>query len=194
VASGAPANAANTAGNAGQPRAPEENNPQDVPLSPEAENAAGGGNQDADEGEDEAEDDDDDQGDDEDDGDDGDDEGEDDDDDGNNDGAANSGGGATPNPGAPAPAAGISFTDDVYPILVTNCGRCHASGGLPNLASANIDTAFNTAVRDSGDIVQLIAQGEMPADTCNGAPGSNGCVSVSDFNLIQQWVAAGRPR
>jgi hypothetical protein len=33
----------------------------------------------------------------------------------------------------------------------------------------------------------------MPAVCCNGAPGSNGCVSVAVFNLIQQWVAAGAP-
>jgi hypothetical protein len=65
---------------------------------------------------------------------------------------------------------------------------------LPNLASANIDTAFNTSVRESGEIVELIADGEMPADTCSGPPGSAGCVSVASFNVIREWVAAGRPR
>jgi hypothetical protein len=49
------------------------------------------------------------------------------------------------------------------------------------------------AVRERDEIIELIRDGEMPADTCRGAPGSNGCVSVADFNLIQRWVAAGTP-
>ena len=77
---------------------------------------------------------------------------------------------------------------------MANCSRCHANGGLPQLANANIETAFNAAQREAGEIVALIRDGEMPADTCNGAPGSNGCVSTADFALIQQWVNSGTPR
>jgi hypothetical protein len=49
------------------------------------------------------------------------------------------------------------------------------------------------AFSERNSIVSEIRSGNMPADTCNGAPGSDGCVSVADFNLIQQWVAAGAP-
>ena len=77
--------------------------------------------------------------------------------------------------------------------LVTNCGRCHASGGLPNFASANAALGYDEAFDERDEIVSEIRRGSMPADTCNGPPGSNGCVSVADFNLIQQWVAAGAP-
>jgi hypothetical protein len=77
---------------------------------------------------------------------------------------------------------------------VTNCSRCHANGGLPQLANANIETAFNAARREARDIVELIQDGEMPADTCNGPPGSNGCVSSADFALIRQWVNGGTLR
>jgi hypothetical protein len=166
-----------------------EANPDDVTPPP----AAGGddddlGDDDDDQGDDDDGQDDNDDDDDQDDDDDDDDQDDDDQDDDDN--AAP----APPNPAPPAPVAGITFTDDVYPILVSNCARCHAAGGLPNLASANVDTAFNTAVRESGEIVSLIADGEMPADTCSGPPGSNGCVSVASFNVIREWVAAGRPR
>jgi hypothetical protein len=34
----------------------------------------------------------------------------------------------------------------------------------------------------------------MPADTCSGLPGSNGCVSSANFALIQQWLNGGTPR
>ena len=87
----------------------------------------------------------------------------------------------------------LTFTADIRPILVTNCGRCHASGGLPNFASANAALGYDEAFDERDEIVSEIRRGSMPADTCNGPPGSNGCVSVADFNLIQQWVAAGAP-
>lgn len=99
---------------------------------------------------------------------------------------------ADPGVETPAPVA-LSFTADIYPILLEECGRCHAGGGLPAFASANAASSYDVAFRERGEIVELIADGEMPEDTCRGAPGSNGCVSVADFNLIQQWVAAGAP-
>jgi mono/diheme cytochrome c family protein len=99
-----------------------------------------------------------------------------------------------PDPGNPPPPAdAVTFTADIRPILVANCGRCHASGGLPQFASANAATGFDVAFRERNSIVSEIRNGNMPADTCNGDPGSAGCVSVADFNLIQQWVAAGAP-
>jgi hypothetical protein len=99
-----------------------------------------------------------------------------------------------PNPGNVTPAPnGLTFTADIRPILLTECGRCHASGGLPNFASANAANGYDVAFRERNEIIGLIQDGEMPADTCRGAPGSNGCVSVADFELIRQWVAAGAP-
>jgi hypothetical protein len=136
----------------------------------------------------------DDNGGDDDDGDDdggGDDDGE-DDDDGDDD---DDGTGATPpppppvNPGSDA----VTFTADIRPILLDNCGRCHASGGLPRFASNDAASSFDVAVQERNSIISEIQRGSMPADTCNGAPGSNGCVSVADFDLIRQWVAAGTP-
>lgn len=99
-----------------------------------------------------------------------------------------------PNPGNPPPNAGaVTFTNDIRPILLANCGRCHASGGLPQFASANAATGYAVAFRERNEIISEIRSGGMPEDTCDGPPGSNGCVSVADFALIQQWVAAGAP-
>jgi hypothetical protein len=149
---------------------------------------------------DDDDDDDDDDGDDDDSDDDDDDGADDDDDDGGGDDDDDDTGVTPPDPGTPPvtpgnppPADAITFTADIRPILVTNCGRCHASGGLPQFASANAATGYDVAFRERNSIVSEIRSGNMPADTCNGSPGSNGCVSVADFNLIQQWVAAGAP-
>jgi len=158
-----------------------------------------------DDGDDDDDDDDDDRDrDDDDDGDDDDDRGDDDDDDGDDDDdddnaapavPANPGGNAGGNPGAnpETPAQLVTFTSDIRDILLDNCARCHSSGGLPLFAAANAATSYDVAVRERNDIVSLIAAGEMPADTCRGAPGTNGCVSVAEFNLIRDWVAAGVP-
>jgi hypothetical protein len=140
-------------------------------------------------------DDDDDEADDEDDRRDDDDGDDDDDDDGSDDVGTTPASNPPPaNPGDqnPAPDA-LTFSADIRPILISNCGRCHASGGLPQFASANAATGFDVAFQERNAIISEIRSGNMPADTCNGAPGSNGCVSVADFNSIQQWVAAGAP-
>jgi hypothetical protein len=98
-------------------------------------------------------------------------------------------GAGTPDPGAPA----VTFTSDIRALLVENCGRCHSSGGLPNFASANAATAFDVAVSERNAIVREITSGSMPADTCDGAPGTAGCVSTEDLALIRAWIAAGTP-
>jgi hypothetical protein len=87
----------------------------------------------------------------------------------------------------------ISFLADVRPILLDNCGRCHASGSLPNFASASADSSYAVALRESEEILEELEEGAMPADTCSGAPGSRGCVSLAEFELIRDWVEAGAP-
>jgi hypothetical protein len=64
---------------------------------------------------------------------------------------------------------------------------------LPQFASADAARGYDVAFAERNSIVNEIRGGDMPADTCNGAPGTSGCVSVADFELIQQWVAAGAP-
>ena len=99
-----------------------------------------------------------------------------------------------PPPANTNPSAVVGFDAQIFPILRAECGRCHSGGGLPALASANVDTAFNTARSLAARIVSLVRAGDMPADTCSGPPGSSGCVSTADFSLIQQWVNGGTPR
>jgi hypothetical protein len=195
-----PENAAGNDGNSEVLPTPERDESAVPPANPGGDD---GGNQAGDDDDDDDGDDDDRDDDDGDDRDDDDDDGDDDDgddDDGDDDDGDDDDDGAgvdpppnpNPNPVTPAPND-LTFTADIRPILVTECGRCHASGGLPNFASANAATGYDVAFRERNEIIELIQDGEMPADTCNGAPGSNGCVSVADFDRIRQWVAAGAP-
>ncbi len=102
--------------------------------------------------------------------------------------------------GVKGDAGTLSF-DDIHPLLVTNCGRCHAEDtglgsllGLPPFASSDIEVAFGAAVDYGVAILGQVNAGVMPPDTCNGPPGSTGCVSVEGFDRLRKWFAAGTPR
>ena len=105
-----------------------------------------------------------------------------------------SGGGGSGGGGSGGHSHGDIGFDTIHPILVSNCAGCHANGPLPRLANANIETAFSAAQSRAAQIVNLVSSGIMPAGSCDGPPGSDGCVSAADFDLIQQWVSAGAPR
>jgi hypothetical protein len=50
-------------------------------------------------------------------------------------------------------------------------------------------------VREAEDILEELEEGEMPLGTCGGgAPGSSGCMSLTDFQLVNDWVEAGTPK
>jgi hypothetical protein len=110
-------------------------------------------------------------------------------------GAVNAGGSA----GQGGPDAGavevelVTYTADIRPILVANCGTCHTAPN--NRGGHNATSSYDDAVRVADDIVGEISSGGMPLNTgCNGGePGAPGCVSVDDFELIQQWVEDGTP-
>ncbi len=98
-------------------------------------------------------------------------------------------------------AAAVRF-DQVHAVIVTNCGRCHAEEtavgsylDLPPFASADVEVAYEAVGAFRTGILALINVGVMPPDTCGRLPpGSPGCVSVDDFELIRSWFAAGTPR
>jgi hypothetical protein len=116
-------------------------------------------------------------------------------------GMADAGGGAGAGPQADAGAAdsgaaAVSYAQDIQPILLAICSRCHATD---NDGNHNAATSYADAVRVSARIVRELNSGGMPASGkgnqgCNGGrPGATGCVSAADFDLIQRWIAAGTP-
>jgi mono/diheme cytochrome c family protein len=96
---------------------------------------------------------------------------------------------ATP-PGKPAarPAAGISFTRQVAPLLVTHCGGCHVTGRKGGFQITSYDGLMKTGVvqrgvGDSSRLVEVIETGDMPR--------GGGKVSPQDLALIVAWINAG---
>jgi hypothetical protein len=107
--------------------------------------------------------------------------------------AGGTGGSSAGTGGSTGQVETVGFEADVYPILKTNCGSCHANGFLPRFANANVDTAYDVAVDLSDTIVDLIASGDMPPACSGRAPGGQGCVSAANFELIQDWVEDDTP-
>jgi hypothetical protein len=97
----------------------------------------------------------------------------------------------------PPPAAGgdPSFETDVYPILTSSCGPCHAAQALAGveIAAPDVATAFDDASSRSARIIARTEGGGMPP-TCSGPPGSSGaCLTEDEFATIEAWVEAGAP-
>lgn len=96
---------------------------------------------------------------------------------------------ATP-PGKPAarPAAGISFTRQVAPLLVTHCGGCHVTGRKGGFQITSYDGLMKTGVvqrgvGDSSRLVEVIETGDMPR--------GGGKVAPQDLALLVAWINAG---
>jgi hypothetical protein len=127
-------------------------------------------------------------------------------------GSANGGTGTTPpvgqgGTGSPS-GGGISFDNDVHPILVANCGNpsCHgmAGGALPGHGTMDANAAFAEVQKDSsrgGKIFNRIvarAGGTDPAgfmppsyEGCEGPLGTGTCLDVAEFETIEAWVEQG---
>jgi hypothetical protein len=95
----------------------------------------------------------------------------------------------------PDPSMGIGFAEDVWPIFMSECGPCHTTQAREdvNVGSANLDRAFNDAVRLGNQLLSRVNGGGMPFG-CEGDPGDPGCLTVAQVETIRAWIAAGRPR
>ena len=107
--------------------------------------------------------------------------------------------------GGSSQTGGLSFAEDVYPILVGVCGDCHSGTNPASFSFAQSDSAAAyQAVIDEGfdgvtpvyeAIIARTENGGMPLDSCfqGNPPGSPGCLTVEEFETIQQWSQSGSP-
>ncbi len=94
----------------------------------------------------------------------------------------------------------VSFDEEIHPILIENCGDCHNTpgGALPGHGAAEADDSFDAVhVESNGDPVyeRILARTSgdealMPPG-CGGAPGTPGCLSQEEYDLIELWVEQG---
>jgi len=86
------------------------------------------------------------------------------------------------------PAAGISFTRQVAPVLVTHCGGCHVSGRKGGFQMQSYDGLMQSGVVQRGAanasrLVEVIETGDMPR--------GGGRVPPQELALLVAWINAG---
>src|SRR5688572_21597881 len=94
----------------------------------------------------------------------------------------------------------VSFDADIHPILVENCGQCHSTpgGALPGHGAAAAEDAFAEVHGESnGEPVYMRILTRTSGDAafmppgCGGAPGTPGCLTAEEYDLIERWVEQG---
>jgi hypothetical protein len=120
------------------------------------------------------------------------------------------GGTPAPNDNGGEPGGGVSFKDDVEPILTSICGTCHTAGGIADQrgipvrldGSDGFDGLFNgSSIQDqnlefvvAGDPDNSLAYLKISTDTPPvGArmPLSSPALSQAEQDLIRTWIAEG---
>lgn len=93
-------------------------------------------------------------------------------------------------PARPAvrPAPGISFTQQVAPVLITHCGGCHVSGrkgGFQMQTYAGLMQAgvVQRGAANASRLVEVIETGDMPR--------GGGRVAPQELALLAAWINAG---
>jgi mono/diheme cytochrome c family protein len=85
----------------------------------------------------------------------------------------------------------VSFNQQVAPLLVQHCGKCHMDAQKGKYSLASFQTMMDTGSviesdADGSELLQKIEAGEMP-------PSKDGAVSVpaEEIRLIRSWIAQG---
>lgn len=87
----------------------------------------------------------------------------------------------------------ISYSRDIAPTLLENCGGCHATGGIAPWAMVNYEIVKSFAPT----IRQVLREKRMPpwhADPHVGAWKNDRDITPQERQLIVRWIDAGTPR
>jgi mono/diheme cytochrome c family protein len=92
-----------------------------------------------------------------------------------------------PEPVSPADAKLVSFKNEVAPLLVAKCGRCHVLRNRGNFSAASYNalgqsTKISPGMPAQSRMLEIIMDGEMP-------PG--GSLLDSELSTLKSWIAQG---
>ena len=94
--------------------------------------------------------------------------------------------GALPDPITPE-SGNASFVNEVAPILVQRCGRCHVNQSRGQFSAKTFDslmasTHVSPGRPDTSRLIEVIEEGSMPP---------NGNVPAADLNALKLWIRRG---
>ncbi len=92
----------------------------------------------------------------------------------------------------PSPAAPVTFTKDVAPIVFQHCASCHHPGGAAPFSVLS----YSSARLHARQIADVTKRGYMPP--WKPAPGSGPFVgenrlTTAEIDLLQRWAESGAP-
>jgi len=102
-------------------------------------------------------------------------------------------------------ASAVSYVDDAQPVLSAKCVPCHTSGASgqhsigENYADGQLDSYFCADLTKAACSIERIEDGSMPSGMgCDGpvaddAANADVCVTESEFDVLEAWIAAGAP-
>src|SRR5262249_11293301 len=91
------------------------------------------------------------------------------------------------------PATPVTYSDDVAPILLSKCVRCHSLGNIAPFSFSSFSSVSNRSTR----IHKAILQGEMPpwhADPNYSAFANDFSLTPEQAAKIMQWIDEGSQR
>ena len=90
-------------------------------------------------------------------------------------------------------AVGLTFFEDVQPLMIEHCGSCHFEGGAAPFAL----TTFEEVSALSGAVASAIEEGRMPPwqadDGCRTFKGERRMTEV-EKSVVMGWIGAGMPK
>lgn len=98
---------------------------------------------------------------------------------------------ATPTPRpvptpVPTPPPGVSFAQDVAPIITSNCAACHSGGGgVFGMVNGNGKASYANISNNLDGIISAVRSGAMPRGGQH--------LSSAEINVLRTWQAQGAP-
>jgi hypothetical protein len=94
--------------------------------------------------------------------------------------------------------AKFTYNEDVYPVFLNRCGRCHVDGGIGPMSLLKYEDAFPWAESLRAEL--LTAYGDMrpeaggaPVDPHDFVKAAHRQISARELDIVLDWASGGTP-
>ncbi len=92
----------------------------------------------------------------------------------------------------------FTFNDDVYPIFMSRCGRCHVDGGVGPMSLLKYEDAFPWAESLRSELLAAYPEAANRADAPNVeardfVKAAHRQIAARDLDVVLEWATGGTP-